>query len=47
MKFYSTWTSIIRPIDVDFMSVCRKKYCVQKYNSGNIVSALRLNIMLA
>ena len=42
MKIDSTWTSILRQIDVDLMSVCSKKYCVQKYNSGNIVCALRL-----
>ena len=32
MKINSTWTSILRKIDVDLMSVCSKKYCVQKYN---------------
>ena len=42
MIIYSTWTSILRKIDVDLMSVCRKKYCIQKYNYGNIVCALRL-----
>ena len=42
MKIDSTWTSILRQIDVDLMSFCSKKYCVQKYNSGKIVSALRL-----
>ena len=43
MKIYSMWTSILRHIDVDLMSVCRKKtYCVQKYNSGMNVCALRL-----
>ena len=42
MKIYSTWTSILRQIDVDLMSVCSKKYWVQKYNSGTIVCALRL-----
>ena len=44
MKIDSTWTSILRQIDVDLMSVCsKKKYCVKKYNSGKIVvCALRL-----
>ena len=42
MKIYSTWTSILRQIVVDLMSVCSKKYWVQKYNSGTIVCALRL-----
>ena len=43
MKIDSTWTSILRQIDVDLMSVCSKKYCVQKYNSGKtVVYALRL-----
>ena len=42
MKIDSTWTSILRQIGVDLMSVCSKKYCVQKYNSGKIVCALRL-----
>ena len=42
MKMDSTWTSILRQIDVDLMSVCSKKYCVQKYNSGKIVCALGL-----
>ena len=43
MKIDSTWTSNLRQIDVDLMSICRKKtYCVQKYNSGKIVCALRL-----
>ena len=42
MKIDSTWTSILRQIDVDLMSVCSKKLCVQKYNSGQIVCALRL-----
>ena len=41
MKIYSTWTSILRQIDVDLMSVCSKKYWVQKYNSGKIVCALQ------
>ena len=43
MKIDSTWTSILRQIDVDLMSVRSKKYCVQKYNSGKIVCVLRLN----
>ena len=42
MKIDSTWTSILRQIDVDLMSVFSKKYCVQKYNSGKFVSALPL-----
>ena len=42
MKLDSTSTSIIRQIGVDLMSVCRNKYCVQKYNSGKIVCAVRL-----
>ena len=42
MKIDSMWTSILRQIDVDLMSVCSQKYCVQKYNSGKIVRALRL-----
>ena len=42
MKIDSTWTSILRPIGVDLMSVCIKKYCIQKYNFGKIVCALRL-----
>ena len=42
MKIDSTWISILRQIDVDLMSVCSKKYCVQKYNSGKIVCALGL-----
>ena len=43
MKIDSTWTSILRQIDVDLMSVCsKKKYGVQKYNSGKIVCALQL-----
>ena len=42
MKIDSRWTSILRQIDVDFMSVCSKKYCIQKYNSGKIVRALQL-----
>ena len=42
MNIYSTWTSILRKIDVDLMSVCRKKYCIQKYNYRKIVCALRL-----
>ena len=42
MKIDSTWTSILRQIDVDLMSVCSKKYCVQKNNYGKIVCALRL-----
>ena len=43
MKIDSTWTSILRKIDVDLMSVCRKKtYCVLKYTSGKIVCALLL-----
>ena len=42
MKIDSTWTSILRQIDVDLMSVCSKKYCVQKYNFRKIVCALRL-----
>ena len=42
MKTDSKWTSILRQIDVDLMSVCSKKYCVQKYISGKIVCALRL-----
>ena len=42
MKIDSTWTSILRQIDVDLMSVCSKKYCVLKYNFGKIVCALRL-----
>ena len=42
MKIDSTWTSILRLIDVNLMSVCSKKYCVQKYNSGKIVCALQL-----
>ena len=36
MKIDSTWTSILRQIDIDLMSVCSKKYCVQKNNSGKI-----------
>ena len=47
MKIDSTWTSILRQIDVDLMSVCNKKYCVQKYNSGKIVCGLRLKSNLA
>ena len=42
MKIDSTWTSFLRQIDVDLMSVCSKKHFVQKYNSGKIVCALRL-----
>ena len=42
MKFDSTWTLILRQIGVDLMSVCSKNYCVQKYNFGKIVCALRL-----
>ena len=42
MKIDSTWSSILRRIDVELMSVCSTKYCVQKYNSGKIVCALRL-----
>ena len=42
MKIDSSWTSILRQIDVDLMSVCSKKYCVQKYNPGKSVCALRL-----
>ena len=42
MKIDLWWTSILRQIDIDFMSVCSKKYCVQKYDSGKIVCALRL-----
>ena len=42
MKIDSTWTSILRQIDVDSMSVCSKKYSLQKYNSGKIVCALGL-----
>ena len=42
MKINITWTSILRQIDVNLMSVCSKKYCVQKYNSGKIVCALQL-----
>ena len=43
MKIDSTWTSILRQIDVDLMSVCsKKKCCVQKYNSEKISCALRL-----
>ena len=42
MKIDSTRTSILRQIDVNLLSVCTKKYCVQKYNSGKIVCALRL-----
>ena len=42
MKIDSMWASILRQIDVDLMSVCSKTYCVQKYNSGKIVCALRL-----
>ena len=42
MQIDSTWTSILRQVDVDLMSVFSKKYCVQKYNSGKIVCALRL-----
>ena len=41
MKIYSTWTSILRQIDVDLISLCSNKYWVQKYNSGKIVYALR------
>ena len=41
MKMDSTWTSILRQIDVDLMSVYSKKYCVQKYNFGKIVCTLR------
>ena len=42
MKIDSTWTSILRQSDVNLMSVCSKKYCLQKYNSGKIVCVLRL-----
>ena len=42
MNIDSTWTSNLRQIDVDLMSVCSKKYCVMKYNSGKIVCALLL-----
>ena len=28
MKIDSTWTSILRQIDVDLILVCSKKYCV-------------------
>ena len=42
MKINLSCTSILRPIDVDLMSVCSQKYCVEKYNSGDIVCALRL-----
>ena len=42
MKIHSSCTSILRPNDVYLMSVCSQKYCVQKYNSGDIVCALRL-----
>ena len=43
MKIDSTWTTILRQIDVNLMSVCsQKKYCVQKHISGKIVCALRL-----
>ena len=42
MKIDSTWTSILSQVDIDLMSECRKKYCVQKYNSGKIVCALLL-----
>ena len=43
MKIDSTWTSILLQIDADLMSLCsKKKYCVQEYNSGKIVCALRL-----
>ena len=42
MKIDSTWTSSLRQIDVDLMSVFSKNYCLQKYNSGNIVCTLRL-----
>ena len=42
MKIDSTWTSILRQIGVDLMSVCSKKYCVQEYDFGKIVRALRL-----
>ena len=30
MKTDSTWTSILRQIDVDLMSVCRKKHIVYR-----------------
>ena len=30
MKFDSTWTSFYREIDVDLMSVCRKKHIVYR-----------------
>ena len=36
MKIESTWTSILRQIDVTMQE---KKYCVQKYNSGKIMCA--------
>ena len=42
MKIDSTGTSNLSQVDVDLMSACRKKYCVQKYNSGKIWCALRL-----
>ena len=42
MKIDSTWTSILRKIDVDLMAVCSQKDCVQKYNSGKVVCALQL-----
>ena len=42
MKIDLTWTSILRQIDVALITVCNKKYCVQEYNSGKIVCALRL-----
>ena len=41
MKINSTWTSILRQIDVDLMTVCSKKYSVQKY-IHKIVCALQL-----
>ena len=43
MKIDSTWTSVLRQIDVDLMShSMQQKYCVQKYNFGKIVCALQL-----
>ena len=37
IKFDLIWTSILREIDGDWTSVCRKNiYCVHKYNSGNL-----------
>ena len=44
MKIDSTWTSTLCQIDVDLMSVCSKKYCVQKYNSEKNCVSLAIKI---